>query len=117
MVLHVIVVWLYHRYKHSNPSTPLWCGLICPKRSRGVIDPAPEYESQMTPLDAEHHDYAQKDRSFSRETLKEIGSKIAINTLKRKVSEPTAPQQVLASNNQVHNIPAHSKSMNDLNRP
>ena len=117
MVLHVIVVWIYHRYKHRNPSTPLWCGLFCPKRSQGAIDPAPEYESQMTALDSAHHDYAQKVRSFSRETLKDIGTGVAINTLTRKVSEPTAPQQLFASNYQVNNMPGHYKSLNDVRSP
>ena len=117
MVLHVIVVWIYHRFKHRNPSTPLWCGLFCPKRSQGAIDPAPEYESQMTALDSAHHDYAQKVRSFSRETLKDIGTGVAINTLTRKISKPTAPQQLFASNYQVNNMPGHYKSVNDVRSP
>ena len=25
MLLHVIVVWIYHRCKHRNNATPLWC--------------------------------------------------------------------------------------------
>ena len=32
MLLHVLAVWLYHRYKHRYLTTPLWCDLFCPKR-------------------------------------------------------------------------------------
>ena len=31
MVLHMLLVCIYHRYKHRE--TPLWCGLFCPKSS------------------------------------------------------------------------------------
>ena len=31
MILHVIVVWLYHRYKHRHRTKRLWCGFFCPK--------------------------------------------------------------------------------------
>lgn len=33
MILHMIFVFIYHRYKHKHNKTPLWCGLFCPKNS------------------------------------------------------------------------------------
>ena len=33
MVLHMLFVCIYHRYKHKHRETPLWCGLFCPKDS------------------------------------------------------------------------------------
>ena len=33
MVLHMLFVCIYHRYKHEHRETPLWCGLLCPKSS------------------------------------------------------------------------------------
>ena len=33
MVLHMLFVFIYHRYKHEHRETPLWCGLFCPKYS------------------------------------------------------------------------------------
>ena len=36
LLLHVRVVWLYHRYKHRHPNTPLWCGLFCPGKPKAT---------------------------------------------------------------------------------
>ena len=33
LVLHMLFVCIYHRYKHKHRETPLWCGLFCPKIS------------------------------------------------------------------------------------
>ena len=33
MVLHMLFLCIYHRYKHQHRETPLWCGLFCPKNS------------------------------------------------------------------------------------
>ena len=33
MVLHMLFVCIYHRYKHKHRETLLWCGLFCPKIS------------------------------------------------------------------------------------
>ena len=31
MVLHMLFVCIYHRFKHKHRETPFWCGLFCPK--------------------------------------------------------------------------------------
>ena len=31
MLLHVIIVWLFHHYKHRQPNTRLSCGLFAPE--------------------------------------------------------------------------------------
>ena len=33
MVLHMLFVCIFHRYKHKHRETPLRCGLFCPKNS------------------------------------------------------------------------------------
>ena len=33
MVLHMLFVCIYHRYKHKQRKKPLWCGLFCPRNS------------------------------------------------------------------------------------
>ena len=39
MLLHVIVVWIYHRYKHRHNAAPLCCGLFCLEKSRTAVEP------------------------------------------------------------------------------
>ena len=33
MILHMLFVCIYHRYKHKHRETPLWCSLLCPEIS------------------------------------------------------------------------------------
>ena len=37
LVLHVIVVWVFCRFKHRNCGMSLWCGLLSPKPPRGAF--------------------------------------------------------------------------------
>ena len=52
MLLLVIFVWLYHRFKHRHPSTPIWCGLFCPRKSKATrrkncSEAAPAYSDTL----------------------------------------------------------------------
>ena len=59
MLLHVIVVWIYHRYKHRNNATPLWCGIFCPKKSRTAVEPEQSNEAQLSVVDTAPREYSQ----------------------------------------------------------
>ena len=70
MILHVIVVCLYHRYKHRDPTTRLWCGLFCPKitqskapRRASAPDDVDQY--RLGPGSAPAQDYSEKVRNLS----------------------------------------------------
>ena len=51
MLLHVIVVWIYHRYKHRHNATPIWCRLFCPKKSQTAVEPKQPHEAQLSVVD------------------------------------------------------------------
>ena len=36
LLLHIIVVWLYHRYKHHHLTNPFWFGLFCPQKTKAT---------------------------------------------------------------------------------
>ena len=70
MLLHVIV-WLYHRYKHRHPTTPLWCGLFCPERLKATrpnscSEAALVYSDYLSPVHVSSLDYSAKVRTLSR---------------------------------------------------
>ena len=70
MLLHIIVVWLYHRYKHRHPNTPLWCGFFCPETSnkntpRQQIDPDDVDEFNLGPMQRHDSDCTEKVRTLS----------------------------------------------------
>ena len=55
MLLHVLVVWLYHRYKHLQFTTPLWRGLLCPRKPKATrrnscSETAPAYSDALSPV-------------------------------------------------------------------
>ena len=65
MLLHVIVVWLYRRYKHRHPTIPLWCGLFCPRtpketRTIGCSEAAPAYSAELKPVHIQATYYSTK---------------------------------------------------------
>ena len=95
MLLHVIVVWIYHRYKHRNNATPLRCGLLCPKKSRTAVEPEQSNETQLSVVDTAPREYSQLARtiSLSQQTLNKIATDAATETLKRTMSHASAPQQ------------------------
>ena len=76
MLLHVIVVWIYHRYKHRHNATPLWCGLFCPKSSRTAVEPEQSSETQLSVVDTAPREYSQLARtiSLSQQTLNKIAT-------------------------------------------
>ena len=70
-ILHVIVVCLYHRYKHRHPTTPLWCGLFCPKfpqskapRRASAPDNIDQYS--LGPVSTPAENYSAEVRNLSR---------------------------------------------------
>ena len=65
MLLQVIVVWIYHRYKHRNNATPLWCRLFCPKKSRTAVEPEQSNETQLSVIDSAPREYSQLARTIS----------------------------------------------------
>ena len=65
MLLHVIVVWIYHRYEHRNNATPLWCGLFCPKKSRTAVEPEQSNGTQLSVVDTAPREYSQLARTIS----------------------------------------------------
>ena len=73
MNLHVNVVWLYHRYKHRHPTTPLWCGLFRPKipeskAPRRGSGPHNVDQYSLGPVSAPAQDYSAKIRNLSRKS-------------------------------------------------
>ena len=95
MLLQVIVVWIYHRYKHRNNATPPWCGLFCPKKSRTAVEPEESNGTQLSIVDTAPREYSQLVRtvSFSQQTLNQIATDAATETLKRTMSHASATRQ------------------------
>ena len=93
MLLHGVVVWIYHRYKHRNNATTLWCGFFSPKKSRTAVEPEQSNETQLSVLDTAPHEYSQLARtiSLSRQTLNKIATDAATETIKRTMSHASAP--------------------------
>ena len=65
MLLHVVVVWIYHRYKHRNNATPIWCGLFCPKKSGTAVGPEQSNETQLSVVDTAPREYSHVARTIS----------------------------------------------------
>ena len=65
MLLHVIGVWIYHRYKHRHNATPLWCGLFCPKKSQTAVEPEQPHEAQLSVVDTAPREYSRLPRTIS----------------------------------------------------
>ena len=110
MMLHVIVVWIYHRYKHRNNATPLWCGLFCPKKSRTAVAPEQSNETQLSVVDTVPREYFQFARTIS---LPANSHKIAIDaateTLKRTMSHASAQQANMHYTYRAADGPEHYK--------
>ena len=71
MPLHVIVVWLYHQYKHRQPNTPLWCGLFCPRKPKPTRpnsrpEAGPSYSDALGPMNVLAPDYSARVRAPTR---------------------------------------------------
>ena len=64
-VLHITVVWIYHRYKYRNKATPLWCVLFCPKKSRTAVEPEQSNETQLSVVDTAPSENSQLARTIS----------------------------------------------------
>ena len=117
MLLHVIVVWIYHRYKHRNNSTPLWCGLFSPRKSRTAVQPEQTNETQQAVLHTATHEYSQLARtlSASQQTLNELVTDVATETIKRTMSLPSAPQQAnMPYNYRATDVPEQYKSQGHI---
>ena len=117
MLLHVIVVWIYHRYKHRNNATPLWCGLLCPKKSRTAVEPEQSNETQLSVLDTALREYSQLARtiSLSQQTLNKIATDAATETPKRTMSHASAPQQADTHYTyRAADVPEHYQSHGDI---
>ena len=117
MFLHVIVVWIYHRYKHRNNETPLWCGLFCQKKSRTAVEPEQSNETQLSVIDTAPREYSQLARtiSLSLQTLNKIATDAATETLKRTMSHASAPQQANTHYTyRAADVPEHYKSHGDI---
>ena len=115
-LLHVIVVWIYHRYKHRNNATPLCCGLFCPKKSRTAVEPEQSTETQLSVVDSAPREYSQLARtiSLSQQTLNKIATDAATETLKRTMSHASAPQQADTHYTyRAADVPEHYKSHGD----
>ena len=79
MFCHVIVVWIYHKYKHCNNATPTWCGLFCQKKQRTAVELAQTNASQLAVVDNSTHEYSQLARtiSLSQQTLNKLATDAA----------------------------------------
>ena len=64
MLLRVIVVWIYHRYKHRNNATPLWCGLFCQEKPHAAVEVAQTNETQLGVVDNATREYSQMARLY-----------------------------------------------------
>ena len=117
MLLHVIVVWIYHRYKHRNNATPLWCRFFCPKKSRTAVEPEQSIETQLSVVDTAPCEYSQLARtiSLSQQTLNKIATEAATETLKRTLPHASAPQQANTHYTyRAADVPEHYKSHGDI---
>ena len=70
MLLHLIVVWMCHHYKHRHSTTPLWCCLFCPKRPQATrrlscSEAAPACSYVLSPEHVSALDYSAKVRTLS----------------------------------------------------
>ena len=97
MLVHVIVVWLYHRYKHRHPTTPLWCGLFCPRtpkqtRTISCSEAAPAYNAELSPVYVQAPDYSPKVRTLTpAQSQQSLRSQSNINLASRQEVISTAP--------------------------
>ena len=117
MLLHVSVVWIYHRYKHRHNATPLWCGLFCPKKSRAAVEPEQSSETQLSVVNTASREYSQLARtiSLSQQTLNKIATDAATETLKRTMSHASAPLQANTHYTyRAADVPEHYKSHGEI---
>ena len=75
MVLHMLFICIYHRYKHKHRETPLWCGLFRPKNS---LVPGREKVKPTIPLST---------LTDERESTLDIALNAAGHGMKRTASE------------------------------
>ena len=80
MVLHLLFVCIYHRYKHKHRLTPLWCGLFCPKNT---LAPGPEQRikrsASATTLSGETTFMGDIVENGSRQAVSRAGSHLALS--------------------------------------
>ena len=117
MLLHVIVVGIYHRYKHRHNETPLWCGLFCPKKSQTAVELEQSNDTQLSVIDTAPREYSQLARtiSLSQQTLNKIATDAATETLKRTLSPASAPRQADTHYTyRAPDVPEHYKSHGDI---
>ena len=76
MVLDMLFVCIYHRYKHKHRETPLWCGLFCPKNS---LVPGREQKIKRT--------VSLSTLADARETTSDIELNLRSHGMKRTASE------------------------------
>ena len=95
MLLHVINVWFYRKYKQHNIETSLWSGVFCQKKQRSAVDLAQANELELVEVDNAPHEYSQLARTIyvSQKTLNKIATAAATETIKRTTSHDSAPQQ------------------------
>ena len=71
MLLHIVVVWPYHHFKHNHPTSPFWCGLFCPRepkstRPNSCSEGAPIYSDALSTVLASATNYWAKIRTLNR---------------------------------------------------
>ena len=80
MVLHLLFVCIYHRYKHKHRLTPLWCGLFC---SKNALAPVPEQRinrpASANLLSGETTFMGDIVKKGSRQALSRAGSHLALS--------------------------------------
>ena len=114
MLLHVIVVLIYHRYKHRNNATPLWCGLFCLKNSRTAVEPEQSNETQLSVVDTAAREYSQLARTISRcqqtiksqlmQRLKHLSAWCRMRLLLSKQIRTTPIGQLMCLNTTSHTV-------------
>ena len=116
-LLHVIVVWIYHRYKHRNSATLIRCGLFYQKKPRTPFDFAETNKTQLAVIDSAPREYSQLARTIS--LSQKFPNKIAFDAetkkIKRIILHAFAPQQTIMSfNYQATDSLEHYKSQGDI---
>ena len=119
MLLHVVVLSIYHRYNHRNNATPVWCGLFCQKKPRTAVDLAQTNETQVAAVDNAPHEYPQLARTttLSQQTLNEFTTDAETEIIKSTMSHASAPQQAdMSFNYWAADLTEHYKSHGDNRR-
>ena len=110
MLLHVIVVWLCHHYKHRHPNTSHWWGLFRPEKPQATScnccsEAAPAYSDALSLVPVLAPDYSVKVRTLSQTQSQQSPRAIFYST-------PASNQEVFLTAPPVENVQNIGRKLN-----